>query len=112
MGIRLFVAGALILAARPATPQRRPETKVNPDARLASDRRAIEELHRRDITTAKAYDVETLVSLWTDDIVALAPSAAPIVGKSAGRATTFEVSARPRADGSWRIHRTIWNSLP
>ena len=138
---------------------------MNLDARLASDRKAVEELHRRDIAAAKAYDVETLVSLWTADIVALAPSAAPIVGKQAGRAMleagreasrsfetlehtqdwrelqivgdyafewgTFEVAARPKgggkiarekykvlrvlqrqADGSWKVHRTMWNNLP
>ncbi|HEX9760597.1 MAG TPA: DUF4440 domain-containing protein [Candidatus Acidoferrales bacterium] len=53
--------------------------------RLEADHKAIEELHRTDIAATKAYDVETLVSLWTDDIVALSPGQAPSVGKQKGR---------------------------
>jgi ketosteroid isomerase-like protein len=37
--------------------------------------RGIEELRRRDEAASKAYDVEALAALWTDDPVALPPGA-------------------------------------
>jgi ketosteroid isomerase-like protein len=137
--------------------------KMNEDARRAADFAAIEELHRKDIAATKTYDVETLVSLWTDDIVALPLGASPTIGKAVGRKQleagkaasaayevlayeqkweevtlagdyafewgTFTSAVRPKAggdeirqnynvlrvlkraaDGSWKVHRTIWNA--
>jgi uncharacterized protein (TIGR02246 family) len=40
---------------------------------LESDLAAIEELHRRDQAAAKAWDVDALASLWSDDIVGMPP---------------------------------------
>jgi hypothetical protein len=40
------------------------------------DRHAIEELHKRDGAATKIYDVDTLISLRTDNIVALPPGGA------------------------------------
>lgn len=37
------------------------------------DRAAIEELHRRDQEATRALDVDTLLSLWTEDGVGLGP---------------------------------------
>jgi uncharacterized protein (TIGR02246 family) len=50
-----------------------------------ADLRAIDDLHRRDIAANKAYDVEALAALWTDDVVTMPPGMAPIVGKKANR---------------------------
>ena len=62
------------------------------------DMRAIEELRRRDEAASKAYDVEALAALWTEDCVVLAPGAPPMRGKEsirrallAGRETQPEV---------------------
>ncbi len=54
-----------------------------PDQR--ADLRAIEELHKRDVAATKAYDVDALTLLWTDDIVTMPPSAQPVQGKKANR---------------------------
>jgi hypothetical protein len=44
---------------------------------------AIEKLDQRDAQAAKIDDVETLVSLWTDDGVLLQPFSDAVVGKAA-----------------------------
>ena len=135
----------------------------NAETTRAADLAAIEELHRKDIAATKAYDIETLVSLWTEDIVAQPPGGSPTIGKAvwrrqleAGKAAsvaydvlayeqkweevtlagdyafewgTFTSAVRPKAggdeiresynvlrvlkrqpDGSWKVHRTIWNA--
>lgn len=51
----------------------------------ASDLANLVELERRDAQAAKINDVETLVSLWTDDGVLLMPGSDPIIGKPAIR---------------------------
>ncbi len=49
-------------------------------AGFEADRKAIEDLHRRDMEAAKRGDYETLVSLWTDDAVMLPPNGHVVVG--------------------------------
>lgn len=44
------------------------------DAQPEADLRSIEELHRRDMAAVLAGDAETLISLWSDDLVSLPPS--------------------------------------
>lgn len=137
---------------------------MSSDARQLADRKAIAELHQRDIAATKAYDIEALVSLMSDDIVALPPSGKPTRGREtarkgleAGRPQMQEIEVidyqqnweevhiagdyafewgaflsvfRPKgsdivrerhnvlrvlkrsADGTWRVHRTIWNNAP
>ncbi|MBI2956315.1 MAG: DUF4440 domain-containing protein [Acidobacteria bacterium] len=140
-------------------------TPMDEKARLEADLEAIEELHQRDVAATWAFDVEALVSLWTDDIVALPPGGAPVIGKEANRALLeaaraqsadfepidynqkweevrvvgdfayewglFKTAVRSRTtgqvirqrykvvrvlqrqpDGSWLVHRTIWNDAP
>lgn len=58
--------------------------KKTPD-RQADDLAAIIALERRDAEAAKINDVETLVSLWTDDGVLLQPRSEPVVGIAAIR---------------------------
>ena len=51
----------------------------------AQDLVAIERLHQLDIAAAKAGDIATLATLWTDDAVALPPGAQPVIGIDAIR---------------------------
>lgn len=76
LSLLLAAGAAALLVDAPAAPE----------SGDAAERARIEELHQRDIAATKAFDVEALVSRWTDDIVALPPGQAPIVGKAAGRA--------------------------
>ncbi len=133
--------------------------------RLQADLRAIQELRARDTAATRAFDVATLETLWSDDIVMLAPGAEPVVGREANQAGLRAMAAqsqglevvdynqewrettvvgdfafewglitgamRPQAggqatryrfkvlrvlrrepDGSWRVHRTMWNDAP
>ena len=53
-----------------------------------SDRNAlveIEMLHEKDMAASKVFDVETLISLSTDDVVLLQPNEPPIRGREALR---------------------------
>lgn len=43
----------------------------------------IEAFHKMDMRAAKAKDIETLLGLWTEDCVLLAPGMPPIIGKEA-----------------------------
>jgi ketosteroid isomerase-like protein len=61
-----------------------------------ADLKAIEDLHRRDVAANKAYDVEALAALWTDDVVTMPPAMAPIVGKKANRDLLESASAQAK----------------
>jgi len=81
----LFLLLALLAGAfLPA--QRKAKHPIRNTAAVPDNRKAIEELHRRDIAASLAYDVEALASLWTDDMVSLPPGHPPIVGREANRA--------------------------
>jgi ketosteroid isomerase-like protein len=60
-----------------------PQKKI-PD-RQAEDLAAIIALERRDADAAKINDVDTLVSLWTEDGVLLQPRSEPVIGITAIR---------------------------
>lgn len=49
------------------------------------DRKAIEELDRKDMAASRKNDVDALLALWTEDGVLLQPGSAPVVGKPAIR---------------------------
>jgi ketosteroid isomerase-like protein len=51
----------------------------------SADLEAIKLLHQKDAEASKKWDVDTLVSLWTDDVVSLFPEMKPVVGKEANR---------------------------
>ena len=57
----------------------------------------IEELHRRDMAASKAFDVDALAALWTDDIVSLAPDQPPVIGKDANRAMLLKMREQSAA---------------
>jgi ketosteroid isomerase-like protein len=65
-------------------------------ASVEADRAAIERLHQQDMAASKNWDVETLVSLWTGDIVALRPDAPPTIGKEAARAQLLQMKEQSR----------------
>jgi uncharacterized protein (TIGR02246 family) len=50
-----------------------------------ADLEAINQLRQHDVEASKAWDVETLVSLWTDDIVSIPQDGQPVIGKEANR---------------------------
>lgn len=52
----------------------------------SADLEAINALHQRDMEASKKWDVDTLVSLWSDDIVTLTQGEPPVIGKDANRA--------------------------
>ncbi len=83
---RIPAATALLLLALASTPvASQISTHEQDEDRLARDWKALETLHQLDIEATKAYDVDGLASLWTEDIVALPPGAEPVVGKEANR---------------------------
>ena len=47
------------------------------------DMSAIEHMHTKDMKAAKRMDIDTLLSLWTDDGVLLQPGQKPLIGKKA-----------------------------
>jgi ketosteroid isomerase-like protein len=53
------------------------------EQQLADDKEAIQKLHDEDIQASLALDVPKLESLWTNDIVMLAPGGPPILGREA-----------------------------
>lgn len=77
--MRTITTGVLFLLAWQAAAQE------SGDSVLARDRAAIEQLHRKDAVAAKAGDVSTLATLWTDDAVALPPGEQPVIGIAAIR---------------------------
>lgn len=56
-----------------------------------ADLEAINALHQRDMEASKKWDVDTLVSLWSDDIVTLTQGEPPLIGKDANRAAILRL---------------------
>jgi uncharacterized protein (TIGR02246 family) len=48
---------------------------------------AINKLHQREMEASKKWDVDTLASLWTNDIVTLPAGEPALIGKDANRAS-------------------------
>ena len=61
-----------------------------------ADLEAINELHRRDMQASKTWDVETLASLWTDDIVSMPQDGPPLIGKEANRNSLLKLKEESR----------------
>ena len=74
-------AAPLTVGAQTATPSNAGKS-ADPSAREIA---AIMVLEERDAAAAKVNDVETLVSLWTEDGVLLQPRSEPVVGIAAIR---------------------------
>lgn len=80
----------LLMACQSKEPEH--QSSHNESADLA----AIERLHQQDMAAAKVWDVETLVSLWTDDIVTLPQERLPVIGKEANRAELLKMREASR----------------
>ncbi len=50
---------------------------------MQTDRQMIEALHDKDMAASKTKDLTILMSLWTDDGVALPPGEDPVIGEEA-----------------------------
>ena len=53
----------------------------------SADIEAINKLHQREMEASKKWDIDTLVSLWSDDIVTLPAGEPALIGKDANRAS-------------------------
>ena len=62
----------------------------------AADMEAINALHLRDMEASKKWDVDTLTSLWSDDIVTLSQDEPPLIGKDANRASILRLREESR----------------
>jgi uncharacterized protein (TIGR02246 family) len=82
IGSLLLVAAVAVLLTQTACSSNKQQSN---QAAPASDMEAINQLHQRDMEASKAWDVETLVSLWTDDIVSIPQYGDAVVGKEANR---------------------------
>ncbi len=81
-----WVAVLFLVAAPWGLTAEEQSTTQHPQARRAAELAAVRELHRREIAATQAFDIETLLSLLTDDVVSLPPHQTPVVGKPAVRA--------------------------
>lgn len=77
-----FADGRQVQGVVPSNSDTGAETATAGDS---PERKAIEELDRKDTAASKKNDVEALVALWTEDGVLLQPGSAPAVGKPAIR---------------------------
>jgi uncharacterized protein (TIGR02246 family) len=77
-----FADGRQVQGVVPSNSDTGAETATADDS---PERKAIEELDRKDTAASKKNDVEALVALWTEDGVLLQPGSAPAVGKPAIR---------------------------
>jgi ketosteroid isomerase-like protein len=62
----------------------------------AKDIEAINALHQRDMEASKKWDVDTLASLWTDDIVTLSEVEPAVIGKAANRESVIRLRDESR----------------
>ena len=62
----------------------------------SADMEAINTLHHRDAEASKKWDIDTLASLWTDDLVTLSQGEAPLIGKDANRASILKLRDESR----------------
>lgn len=57
---------------------------------------AIQDMRDADIAATKAFDVDALAGLWTEDVVAISPGREPVVGKAANLAALRKFKAQSR----------------
>jgi uncharacterized protein (TIGR02246 family) len=85
-----FIFLLLISASLAQTSRRHPQRSSGPTEtqkqQFANDQEAINALHDDDIKGSMSLNADTLESLWTDDVVTIAPGEPPVVGREANRA--------------------------
>lgn len=80
--VTLVIVGTVVpLAAQKR--QRPAQSQAEAQQQIEDDKAAIQALHDADIQASLALDVPKLESLWTDDIVTMAPGAPAVVGRDA-----------------------------
>jgi ketosteroid isomerase-like protein len=57
----------------------------------SADLEAVNSLHQRDMEASRKWDVDTLSTLWADDIVTLSQGDPPMIGKEANRAAMLRL---------------------
>jgi len=57
----------------------------------SADIEAINKLHQREMEASRKWDIDTLVSLWSDDIVMLPAGEPALIGKDANRASIMRL---------------------
>lgn len=62
----------------------------------SADMDAINALHQRDLEASRKWDIDTLASLWTDDVVTLSEGEPPLIGKAANRASVTRLRDESR----------------
>src|SRR5262245_60953796 len=62
----------------------------------SADLDAINALHSREIEATKRWDVDSLASLWSDDVVTLSQGARPLIGKDSNRASILTLQQESR----------------
>lgn len=77
-----FADGRQFQGAAPSNSDSAAEPTAPSDS---SERKAIEELDRKDKAASRKNDVDALLALWTEDGVLLQPGSEPVVGKTAIR---------------------------
>ncbi len=99
---------AIVLLMSVVVPLSSQTAPKKPSSGEADDLAAIIALEHRDAEAAKINDVETLVSLWTDDGVLLQPRSEPVVGIAAIRQLLKQEKERSanvatlRYDENWK----------
>ncbi|HSB10263.1 MAG TPA: DUF4440 domain-containing protein [Blastocatellia bacterium] len=58
---------------------------------LSADVEAINKLHQREVEASRKWDIDTLVSLWSDDVVMLPAGEPALIGKDANRASIMRL---------------------
>src|SRR4051812_11964157 len=94
----LLLTGVLAQTSTPKRPATSAQHRSAPPKRPApavpeDDKKAIQELHDRDIKASMEFDVEALADIWTQDIVSMPPGQPPVVGKEANRALLLKSQA-------------------
>ena len=82
---------------RASTTRRNTAPSAEQKQQFADGQEAINKLHDLDIQASLALDADKLESLWTDDIVTIAPGGPPVVGIGANRAKLDKMVAQMRS---------------
>jgi ketosteroid isomerase-like protein len=75
-----LLAFLLVMAVTTTFAQRNAAQEAAQRQRIEEDKEAIQKLHDKDIEASIALDTTELESLWTNDIVTMAPGGPPVVG--------------------------------
>jgi ketosteroid isomerase-like protein len=110
LSLFLLLTIALPMAGQKKRPSPPSRSNAEQQQQLADDKEAIQKLHDEDIQASLALDVPKLESLWTDDIVMLAPGEPPVVGREAN-AKRLETSANAMKNVEIMAYDEQWQEV-